>query len=260
MSELAQVQQQFQQFILSGNTDIMPSVLSTATVSAERRLAIYRDAYQLRLIECLTTSFPALHSYLGTEEFHKMCRRFIDAHPSYYRSIRWYGDLLSIFLKSYYDKAYSFLAELVDFEWKMTLVFDAQDSRVVTLDEMAAVPPEAWVTLSFVAHPSVQRANYLWNAVPLWKALTEDQELPNLSEETTSTAWVAWRSTDYIILYYSLSKEEAWMLDGMLNGLSFAALCEGLCEWVEVDKVAMIAASYLKSWISKGILAELKMA
>ena len=260
MSELAQLQQQFQHFILTGKTDINPSVLSTREVSAEQRLAIYRDAYQLRLIECLTTTFPALHSYLGTEEFKKMCRRFIDAHPSYYRSIRWYGDLLSVFLKNYYEKAYSFLADLADFEWKMTLAFDAQDRSIVTLEEMAAVVPEAWVNLSFIVHPSLQRANYFWNAVPLWRALTEDKELPNLCEETTISSWLLWRSPDYVIQYYSLGKEEVWMLDGIKKGLSFSALCEGLCEWISVDKVAMSAASYLKNWISKGILAELKVA
>src|SRR5688572_30631731 len=121
MSELVQLQHQFQEFLLSGKEAIIPSVLSTAEVSVEQRLAIYRDAYQLRLIECLTTTFPALHSYLGTEEFQKMSRDFIDAHPSHYRSIRWYGDLLPLFLKNYYKNAYAFLAELADFEWKMTL-------------------------------------------------------------------------------------------------------------------------------------------
>ncbi|RUR13736.1 DUF2063 domain-containing protein [Legionella sp. km772] len=260
MSELSQLQQQFQQFILAGKPDIMPSVLSTKDFSAEKRLGIYRDAYQLRLIECLTTTFPALHSYLGTEEFQKMCRCFIDAHPSYYRSIRWYGDLLSVFLKNYYDKAYSFLAELADFEWKMTLAFDAEDTKRVSIEEMAALAPEAWVNLSFIVHPSVQRPNYFWNALPLWKALVDDKELPNLVEDTAARAWLLWRSADYVIQYYSLGKEEAWMMDGMLKGLSFSALCEGLCEWIAVDKVAMTAAGFLKSWITKGILAELKVA
>lgn len=260
MSELAQLQQQFQQFILSESHEIKSSVLSTAALGAEERLAIYRDAYQLRLIESLTVTFPALHSYLGTEEFQQMCRRFIDAHPSYYRSIRWYGDLLSVFLKNYYDKAYGFLAELADFEWKMTLAFDAQDSSLVSLDEMAAVAPDAWGSLSFVVHPSVQRVNYLWNAVPLWKALNDDSELPNLSEESTAHAWLVWRTKEYMLQFYSLAKEEAWMLDGVLQGLSFAALCEGLCEWIAVDEVAMTAASYLKNWITQGIVAELKLA
>ncbi len=260
MSELAQLQQQFQQFILNGDSAISPSVLSSVEVSAEKRLAIYRDAYQLRLIECLTTTFPALHSYLGTEEFQKMCRRFIDVHPSYYRSIRWYGDLLSVFLKNYYDKAYTFLAELADFEWKMTLAFDAQDTAAVSLEEIGAVAPESWAALSFIPHPSMQRVNYFWNAVPLWRTLVEDKELPNLAEEPTATSWLIWRSQDYVIQYYSLGKEEAWMIDGIRQGLSFSSLCEGLCEWISVDKVAMTAATYLKNWIQKGILAELKLA
>ena len=260
MNELAQLQQEFQQYLLSGKTDINPSVLSTNEVSAEQRLGIYRDAYHLRLIECLTTTFTALHSYLGTEEFQKMCRSFIELHPSYYRSIRWYGDLMSVFLKNYYDKAYSFLAELADLEWKMTLAFDAQDAAVVTLEQMAAVAPDAWVNLSFVIHPSVQRGNYLWNAIPLWRALNDDIELPNLEEESEASSWIIWRSADYVIHYYCLKKDEAWMIDGVIKGLTFAVLCEGLCEWISEEQVAMTAASYLKGWIEKGILFELKVA
>lgn len=260
MNELIQLQQQFQDFLLNGKTEIISSVLSTSEVSVEQRLAIYRDAYNLRLIESLSTSFPMLHSYLGTEAFQKMCRNFIEANPSHYRSIRWYGDVMPSFLGNYYKKTYAFLAELADFEWKMTLAFDAPDASIVTLDEMAAVSPNSWVTLSFVLHPSVQRVNYFWNSLALWRALIDDEELPSLKEEKQPCSWLLWRSSDYLIQYYSLAKEEAWMIDGVQQGFSFAVLCEGLCEWIAADQVAMTAASYLKNWISKGIIAALNVA
>jgi hypothetical protein len=258
MKHLMQLQKQFQQFILTGQSEIIQSVLSTKEVSAKKRLTIYHDAYYLRLIECLTTTFPALHSYLGTEEFQKMCRNFIAAYPSHYRSIRWYGDMLSNFLKAYYDKPYAFLAELADFEWKMTLAFDAQDKEVVRLEDIMAVPAEAWAELYFTPHSSVQRVNYLWNAIPLWQTLIADKELPEIQKDAQPKSWVLWRGPEYIIQYYSLSKEETWMFDGMQQGLSFGALCAGLCEWIEADKVAMSAASYLKNWVQKGMLADLK--
>ena len=168
--------------------------------------------------------------------------------------------LLATFLKAYYGKPYAFLAELADFEWKMTLPFDAQDKKVITLEEIAAVPADAWAELYFLINPSVQRVNYFWNAIPLWQTLIADTELPEIQKELEVKPWVLWRGQDYIIQYYSLSKEESWMFDGMQQGLSFGALCEGLCEWIEVDKVAMSAASYLKNWVQKGMLADLKFS
>ena len=55
-----QLQDQFQQFILTGLPGINESIVATELVSVDTRLAIYRDGYKLRLIESLTTNFPAL--------------------------------------------------------------------------------------------------------------------------------------------------------------------------------------------------------
>jgi hypothetical protein len=258
MNSLAQLQNEFQQFILTGESAIIDSIISTEQVPAKTRLAIYHDGYYIRLTECLTVNFPTLYLYLGTAEFNTMSRCYIDAHASSFRSIRWYGDSLSAFLAQYYDKPYVFLAELADFEWKMTLAFDAADAPALSIEEMAAVPPDAWVELSFKLHPSVQRVHYMWNTVPLWQALSADKEIPLMDSESDGKSWLLWRAQDDVVQFCSLSKEEAWMLDGIKQGLTFAALCEGLCQWIDADKVAMTAASYLKNWIQKGILSQLE--
>ncbi len=257
MTELTQVQDQFQKFIFSGQSEITDSIVQTDRVSIDTRLGIYRDAYKLRLIESLTFTFPAVHAYLGTEAFQKVCSSYIDVHPSSYRSIRWYGDVLAEFLFNYYDKQYSFLAELADFEWKMTLAFDAADEEVLHIADMANVPPESWADMQFTLHSSVQRLNYFWNAIPLWQTLINDQELPELQNNSVATSWILWRSPDYIIQFYSLSEEEAWALDAIIQGLSFGQLCEGLCQWINAEEVGMRAASYLKNWIQNGMVSEL---
>ncbi|AWN73616.1 putative DNA-binding domain-containing protein [Legionella anisa] len=256
MIGLSQLQDEFQKFLLSGHSAIHGSIVHTDLVSVDIRLGIYRDAYKLRLIESLSTNFPALYAYLGTEEFNKLATYYIDAHPSYYRSIRWFGDLLPDFIKHNYPH-YSHLSELADFEWKMGLAFDAADEQIVRVEDMAVIPPEAWPNLQFVLHPSLQRVNYLGNTIPLWKALTHDQELPELQQNSVPTSWVLWRSPENIIQFYSVSDEEAWALDNLSQRLSFGALCEGLCQWIKPEEVGMKAASFLKGWIQNGMLSQL---
>lgn len=260
MSELMDLQNQFQKFLLSGKSEIDESIIETETLAVATRLAIYKDAYKLRLIESLTTSFPAVHAYLGTEEFQKLCSSYIDTHPSTYRSIRWYGHALAEYLKHYYTKAYSYVAELADLEWKMTLAFDAADDPALSVNDMAHVPAEAWAGMQFVLHSSAQRLNYFWNVVPVWQALINDRDLPEWSNTPRVTSWVLWRAQDNLTQYYSLSEEEAWALDAVIQGLSFGELCEGLCQWVAVEEVAMKAASFLKSWIQHGIMSQLLIA
>ena len=257
MNELASLQKQFQHFILSNRPGIEGSIVQTETVSIEQRLAIYKDAYKLRLIESLTASFPAVCEYLGTKAFEEACNSYIDTYPSSYRSIRWYGDRLAEFLQDYYDEKYSFLAEVADFEWKMTLAFDAPDSRRIEVTDMAGIPPESWGDLHFTFHPSMQRLNHFWNAIPLWQTLINDQSLPELQQDMQANPWIVWRAPDYVTQFCSLAKQEAWALDSLMGGFSFGELCEGLCEWIAVEEVGMQAASYLKNWIHRGIVAEL---
>ncbi|STY28595.1 Uncharacterized protein conserved in bacteria [Legionella wadsworthii] len=256
MSELFQLQDQFQNFLLSGNGTIHDSIIGTGLVSVDTRLGIYRDAYRIRLIESLSTNFPALYAYLGTEEFNKLALYYIEAHPSNYRSIRWFGDLLSDFIKLNYPQ-YPHLAELAEFEWKMSLAFDAVDEPVVQVEEMAAILPESWPNLQFVLHPSLQRVNFLCNTVPLWRALTHDHELPQLEQNAISTSCVIWRTPEYITQFYSMSQEEAWALDNLSNSVSFGIICEGLCQWINPEEVGMKAASLLKGWIQNGMISQI---
>lgn len=260
MTELMELQNQFQKFLLSGKSEIDKSIIKTDTLAVATRLSIYKDAYKLRLLESLTTSFPALYEYLGTEEFKKVCSSYIDTHPSTYRSIRWYGHDLAGYLKQYYTKAYSGVAELAEFEWKMTLAFDAADDPVITVNDMAQVQAESWAGMQFTLHSSVQRLNYFWNAVPVWQALINDRDVPEWNNNEKVTSWVLWRAQDNMIQYYSLSEEEAWAIDVVMQGLSFGELCEGLCQWVAVEEVAMKAASFLKNWIQHGIISRLLIA
>ncbi|KGP62544.1 hypothetical protein EP47_11120 [Legionella norrlandica] len=256
MSTLLTLQKQFQEFIYSGQSSIKESIVQTELVPSETRLGIYKDSYRLRLIECLAANYPTLHAYLGTEEFEKLSTGYIAAYPSSYRSIRWYGDLLPEFIKNYYSKSCYYLYELAELEWKMTLAFDAADDSVVKVEDMAYIPPESWPNMQFVLHPSVHRLNFYWNVFPLWQTLTNNQDIPELNDSPIATAWVLWRGKDYIIQYYSLSEEEAWALDAMIQGMSFGALCEGLCQWIPEEEVGMKAASYLKNWIQNGLLSQ----
>ncbi|HAT8907783.1 TPA: DUF2063 domain-containing protein [Legionella pneumophila subsp. pneumophila] len=259
MKSLLTLQAQFQEFIYSGQGSIKESIVPTKLVSTETRLNIYKDGYRLRLIECLAANYPALYAYLGTEEFEKLSARYIDSYPSAYRSIRWYGDRLPELIKKYYAKSCYYLYELAELEWKMTLAFDAADDTVLNVEEMAAVPPESWAEMGFVLHSSVHRLDFCWNVFSLWQALVNNLEIPELKDSPAATGWVLWRGQNYIIQYYSLSEEEAWALDALIQGSSFGAICEGLCQWMPAEEVGMKAASYLKNWIQNGLLSQCRI-
>jgi hypothetical protein len=256
MTDLKNIQAYFQNYLLHAEPTIFHHTLGSSKVPIEVRLGIYEHAYRARLHDALADTYPVLQNHLGEEEFEKLCYAYIDAYPSSFYSIRWYGDNLALFLTQ--DNNYSafpYLIELARFEWTLTLVFDAADSSVLPLQAMQNIPAHAWSAMQLQAHASVHRLSFDWNIVAIWQAITEDQIPPAPQKNTQTVEWLLWRQ-GYSSQFISLNADEAWALDALLQQQSFETICQGLCQWVDEEQAGIHAASLLKSWIEAGLIAE----
>jgi hypothetical protein len=258
VSALRALQQAVQNYILRGDPAIAAQVIGTAKVDAATRLRLYADAYRLRLLEALETDYPGLKAMAGDEEFDRLGRAYIDAHPSRYRSLRWFGDAVSEFLRVTPPySGYPVFAEMAAFEWALSDAFDAEDSALAGIADMAALPAESWPGLRFVAHASLHRLDLRWNVPLLWKAIDAGEEPPAPEENAHPVAWLLWRH-GLVTHYRSLGVDEAWALDALRRGESFATLCEDLTEWVDAQHVAGHAAGLLKQWLTDGLIREIR--
>jgi hypothetical protein len=254
MSELMELQRQFQDYLFQSSQEIQHHILGTRRVPAETRLGIYGNAYRLRLLEALSANYPVLRQCLGDDLFDRLGFDFIHTSPSSYRSIRWYGDAFKSFLSADLEISdYPWALELTDFEWALSLVFDAADAMPMSLDDIARVPPETWADMCFQMHPSVLRLNFHWNVVPLWQACDAAEPLPQIVSMEKPQAWVLWRK-DYLNQFCSLSETEAWAIDALLKGASFGSLCEDLFERTDDENSAFQIASFLKGWVHAGLI------
>ncbi len=258
MSRLTQLQNNFQEYLLAPHTGhgMQQNIVDNAQASAQLRLSIYADAYRLRLGEALSNDYEALHGLLGDEQFYKLCHRYIERHPSRHFSLRYFGQHMKAFLRV--TEPYlrqPVLAELAEFEWALIDAFDAPDSEIVRIEDMARLAPESWPSMHFAAHESVHRLEFSWNVQQLWNALKENATLEPPQRSETPQPWLIWRR-DLATYFRSLSPSEAWALDAIREGQNFSALCEGLCEWVNEDQAAATAAGLLHRWISDGVIKE----
>ncbi len=255
MSPLINLQNQFQRYLLTGQASIQESIVNSEKVPASQRLFLYLDSYRCRLIDSLISNFPVLSEYLGYDVFQQLAVDYINRHPSPYRSIRWYGDIFADYLR---EQTEPYLSELAEFEWKMTLAFDAADDETLTIEQMATIPPEIWENIRFRPHASLQRMDFYWNIVDLWEAVSNNETAARPLKNSSTTPWVLWRR-DYINRFYSLCESEAWALDALIKGSTFGELCTGLCEWFDEQEVGMQAASMLKGWIQSGLLKDIQI-
>jgi len=256
---LRHLQEGFQTYILHRAGAFQEQIIGTEDVAARERLEIYAEAYRLRLLEALETDFIALHAFLGPDRFDEVGRAYIDNYPSDHFSLRYFGRHLSKFLTTtapYKDNP--LLAELAAFDWALTDAFDAEDGAVAAIEDMAGLPLDAWPTARFVPHSSFRRLDLRWNAPAIWKAADQKlDDLPQPEQAHYPIAWAVWRQ-NLDSYFRSLSVDEAWALDAMARGESFAEICEGLCEWIDAQHVAAHAAGLLKQWLTDGMISEIQ--
>lgn len=287
MSALSDLQTDFQSFLLDGGKGMLSRVTGTAKVGTETRLAIYYDAYRLRLLEALTSNYPVLRAWIGDEEFEELGIAYLTAHPSRHFSIRYFGHQLPAFLaatKPWADKPY--LAEMASLEWALSEVFDAENGPVMGIEDMAGIPAQAWPAMRLRLHPAMRRLDLRWDVPTIWKSVNQhlaaEKSTDSCRGETSATpsaekaqheetavadvpapqagdypqAWLVWRQ-DLKTWFRSLPVDEAWALDAACKGENFATICEGLCEWIDAPNVALHAAGLIKLWITDGIVSSI---
>lgn len=256
--KLVCLQKQFQSYLLDGESKIERCVVATDKASARQRLAVYGDAYRLRLLEVLGEDFPGLKGLLGTESFTALGWAYIDAHPSIHRSIRWFGRHLSRFLREhppYRDRPE--LAEMAAFEWAQGEVVDAANTAICHPEQLAAVLPECWPDMRVIFQPALRRLNLHWNVSIVWRAIHDGGAMPVLKRSERPLAWLLWRRS-LQVHWRSLPDDEHWAIQASLDGHKFGEVCQGLNERSPVPDVALRAASLLKQWLSEDLVANIE--
>lgn len=254
MSELERLQYEFQSFVLDGTADIERRVLGTGRFAVATRLSIYSDAYRSRLAEALESNYPMLAKLLGHQQFQDLARAYTERHRSGHFSIRWYGEQLPALLGSmdpYRGKP--LLAELAEWEWSMTLAFDAADGRVTRPEALAGFAPAQWAQLRFELHPSARIVSLLTNAPAVWRALNHDEAPPESVLEASRRDWLIWRR-GLDTLFRSLELPESRALRVLAGGESFGSLCEALALEIGEDSAPSEAAKLLSRWLQDELL------
>ena len=254
MSQLAQLQSDFQAYLMDDvkGAAFKTQIVNDKKVGVKKRLGIYYDGYRLRIIEALTNVYPILKALLGDEMFDRTTRSYIDQYPSTYRNMRWVGDQMQIHIQKILPQ-HPVAAELAAFEWALSLAFDAEDAPNLTLQDLAAIPPEEWADLKFAFHPSLHMLQLHWNVLPIWGALNSE-EMPPKSVKT-NVACLIWRM-DLNSHYRSLNVAEHAALQSAIAGASFGALCEQLQENASEEEATMQAAQYLSGWLNDGLITK----
>jgi Putative DNA-binding domain len=253
MNKLAQLQADFQAYIFDNvkGAAFKNQIIDDKKVGVTKRLGIYYDAYRLRIIEALSQAYPHLKNLLGDALFDKTARTYIDLYPSTYRNMRWVGDKMSEHLRKTLPQ-HPIATEMATFEWALGLAFDAEDAAILTLQDLAEIPPENWADLRFKFHPSVQLLSLKWNVLLTWQALNAEETPPAAAH--INEPCLVWRK-DLNAHYRSVDLAEYAAIQQLIAGASFGDLCEKLQENASEEHATMQAAQYLAGWLNEGMIS-----
>ncbi|MGE0810653.1 MAG: DUF2063 domain-containing protein [Immundisolibacter sp.] len=216
---------------------------------AARRLAVYHDAYRLRLIDALGEDFPLLRALLGETGFQRLAQRYLAACPSRSHTLRDLGWGLAGFLARR-----PALRATAAFEWALLDAFDAADAPILTAADLAAVPPQRFARLRFALAPGVQVLRLRWNVPQAWSAWQGGAAAAVPARLPAPVDCLIWRR-EQRVYFRNLPTDEALALAALRRGRGFGAICHALAEAGDVDTAPARAAQLLASWLAEGLLA-----
>ena len=263
-ASLLQQQRDVQGFLLKPADGVFAAVKNLVKGSTqapqELRLAVYAEAYRLRLQEALAVDYAGLKNYLGDEHFSELAHAYIKQYPSRHFSLRWFGAQLANFIAA--TAPYSEHPDLVDFanfEWVQCHAFDAANATPIEMAALASLSGERWFELQLQLHPSVQVVTLHSNAPAIWSALSEEIDPPALELFSQPKTCLVWRQ-DLRILFRELSAPEAYALVQFAANKMFADVCDGLVAYMPETEIPGYAAGLLRRWIEAGLITAIKFS
>ncbi len=257
---LAEIQARLQAAILNNDTSILDTLLDNSRTTRHTLFGVYRHAYVGRLVDILKDDYPLLGHCIGEEAFGALARAYIAAHPSRTQNARWFGDAFPAFVAAREEGAlHPELAELAAIEKAVSDAFDSADAPVLSISDLAAVAPEDWARLTFVAHPSTTLLSFATNSFEMWKALKEGDATPEPAPLKAEQHVVVWRQGTAPMARI-FAAEEAMMWAEASRGVRFAVLCEMLATFDDPDSAALRAAGCLRGWLAAEMLTSATLA
>jgi hypothetical protein len=119
----------------SSSENLIHIVSEKPPISISKRIGIYQEAYEIRMLESLRDDFPRVEERVGVEEFKKLALLFIKKYPSVYANLAEVSQNFPKFVKEISDELY----ELASLEWIEILAESARridPAKKVTFQEI----------------------------------------------------------------------------------------------------------------------------
>lgn len=251
---LQQLQTNFQQIVLKEECFGADWVsTSKQGLSSQSRLAIYHNAYRVRLIDVLRDTFEHTATYLGDEWFQGLASGFVQSHGSSRDNIGYYGQAFPEFLAEQLSNDLE-VAELAEMDWRLRRAFDGADSPVMTLDDLQHLINGERIINRLRPVPTLSLTKQGFNTLDIWHAINQDEHPPVVQQLPEPKDLVIWRK-GHSPHFRSISTIEVTAINGLCSGDSLDAIGTTLAKNFPQTDAASEFGGMLHRWITEEMLA-----
>lgn len=226
---------------------------STHSLSSQQRLAIYHNAYRVRLIDVLLDTFEHTAVYLGDDWFEQLARDYVQNHHSVHNNIGQYGEAFPAYLATQLPNDLE-VAELAHMDWTLRRAFDGADSSVMTQAHLQQIANGQRTLERLQAVATLSLSTQRFNTLDIWQAINQEEEqapaVKKLAEPVTLMVWRKGHSPHF----QSLPSVEAAAVARLLDGTTLEAIGEVIAQAQPEADAANELGLMLHRWIDEQML------
>jgi hypothetical protein len=223
------------------------------TLGPEQRLGIYVDAYLARLVEALEGDFPALALRLGRRAFQRLCRAYLERHPSRSRSLNVLGRKLPDFLGGRPPER-----DLASLEAAMSEVFDGKAVEPLRAPDFSRMTPEQLGAARLEAVPTLRLLALRYDANPYVDAVRQEREtVPALRRKRS---WIAVYRKEFKVCRLDLAEAGYAALSALGRGRTVSqSVAAAARSWRgSLADLESHVRRWFGEWVSEGFFARVR--
>jgi hypothetical protein len=227
-------------------------IAEVPSLSARDRLAVYSDAYFLRLLDSLGSDFTATHRVLGDADFRRLAADYLSERGSDSPNLTDLGrGLPAAAAKHELGRKYPFLSELCVLEW--TVLAALFTGRLPPFDPgiFKGMSAEGWGKVGLVFDPTVRLLETSWPVHRLWIKRAAKSGSRGLKKPSRSCL-VVYRDEQWARVLDV--EERAWQtLRRLMAGAPLAEACA--LSGAQPDEIK----SWFAGWVQIGLVKDIRL-
>ena len=256
MPSLPDLQRAFAGAVLGDVTAAVSNWIVSDHFSSARRLQVYRNNVVTSLSDALAAVYPVVQRLVAPEFFAYATHEYLHQHPSRSGNLHDFGNHFPQFLQHFAPaSALAYLPDVARLEWAWHQVFHAAESPPLSLEKLAAVPPEDYERLRFKLHPARQLLASRYPVLRIWEVNQDDYhgDLTVKLEQEAQQLLILRRELEVTI--QPLTVGEHTLLETLAANDTFANACEAaLAVQEELD-----VPSFLRRHVVDGTLVDIEI-